>query len=168
MKKAIKVFSLFFFALLLAGSVQAQKFGYLDSNAILADMAEVKEMRSKLESLKTQLQKQGQQMIAEYQTQEQEYVKKKERGELSRIQDEEEIGKLQKKQEEILTAEKEMQDKLLAKENELLEPILKKVNDAIQAVAKEGGYQFIFDAGVLLYADEGTDVSSAVKAKISM
>ena len=148
-------------------TLQAQKFGYIDSNAILAEIAEVKEMRSKLESLKTQLQKQGQQMIQDYQLQEQEYVKKKERGELSRIQEEELVAGLQKKQEEIMSAEREMQDKLVAKENELLNPIIEKVNTSIQEVAAEGGFTFIFDAGVLLYAAEGTDVSGQVKEKLA-
>jgi outer membrane protein len=168
MKKAIRIFPFLLFALLMTVTVDAQKLGYIDSNAILAEMPEVKEMRSKLEALKTQLQKQGQKMIEEYQAKEQEYVQKKERGELSRVQEEELIQALQKKQEEILTAERDMQDKLVQKENELLEPILQKVNDAIQAVASEGGYQFIFDAGVLLYAEEGTDVSSVVKSKLNM
>lgn len=167
MKNALKVFSFLFLIAFFAGTAQAQKFGYIDSNSILGEMAEVKEMRSRLESLKTQLQKQGQQMIQDYQVQEQEYVKKKERGELSRIQEEELVTALQKKQEEILAAEREMQDKLVAKENELLNPILEKVNASIQAVAAEGGYQFIFDAGVLLYAAEGTDVSEKVKQKLA-
>ncbi len=100
MKHFIKVCSLLLLFSLATVTLQAQKFGYIDSNAILAEMAEVKEMRSKLESLKTQLQKQGQQMIQDYQLQEQEYVKKKERGELSRIQEEELVAGLQKKQEE--------------------------------------------------------------------
>ncbi len=167
MKHFIKVCSLLLLFSLATVTLQAQKFGYIDSNAILAEMAEVKEMRSKLESLKTQLQKQGQQMIQDYQLQEQEYVKKKERGELSRIQEEELVAGLQKKQEEIMSAEREMQDKLVAKENELLNPILEKVNTSIQEVAAEGGFTFIFDAGVLLYAAEGTDVSGQVKEKLA-
>jgi len=52
----------------------------------------------------------------------------------------------------------------------LLQPIYDKVNTAIKAVAEEEGYAFIFDGStqVLLYADETTDVSSKVKAKLGM
>ncbi|MFT6018575.1 MAG: Skp family chaperone for outer membrane protein, partial [Saprospiraceae bacterium] len=36
------------------------------------------------------------------------------------------------------------------------------------AVAKENGYTMIFNAAVLLYADEVMDVSTLVKAKLGM
>ena len=75
---------------------------------------------------------------------------------------------MEKKEEELLKYEQEMIGKLQAKEQELLKPIMDKVNQAIQDVAAEGGYAMIFDAGVLLYAAEGTDVSAQVKSKLGM
>ena len=55
-----------------------------------------------------------------------------------------------------------VQDKsgeLRQKEVELLEPIFKKINDAIQSMAKEEGYDFIFDAasGLLVFPKEGME-----------
>ncbi len=63
-----------------------------------------------------------------------------------------------------------MEKQLGEKQAEGMKPILEKVNTAIEAVAKEGGFQYIFDtqAGVILYADESADVTSLVKAKIDM
>jgi outer membrane protein len=51
-----------------------------------------------------------------------------------------------------------------------MQPILDKVNEAIQSVAKEQGFHYIFDAnsGVILYADESTDVTNLVKAKLGI
>jgi outer membrane protein len=46
------------------------------------------------------------------------------------------------------------------------------VRNAIQAVAKENGYTYVFDGspgvGVLLYADETTNITPLVKAKLNI
>ncbi len=168
MKKIIIRTFLLFAALAITVGLNAQKFGYIDSNGILAEMPAVKEMRSNLEALQTQLQKQGQKMLQEYQQQEQAFVQERERGTLSPVQEETKLQELQKKQEEILKAEKDMSQQLIDKENSLLEPILKQVNDAIKAVADENGYQFIFEASVLLYAEPAQDVSELVRQKLGM
>jgi outer membrane protein len=45
---------------------------------------------------------------------------------------------------------------------------LNEVNDAIKAVAKENGYQFIFEKKTLLYYEDAMDVGVLVKAKLKM
>ena len=59
---------------------------------------------------------------------------------------------------------------MLEKRESLLKPIYDKVNDAIKKVAKDGGYQMIFDAStsILLYAEDGADVSDKVKAELGI
>lgn len=157
-------------ALTLAASTQvdAQKFGYLNSKALLAEMPEVKQANSNLEALQKQLQKKGQQMLQSLQTKYQELQRKEQQGELSPKQLEEEATLLKQKEEELGKFEQDMQKQLVEKENQLLQPILDKVNTAIRAVAKENGYEYIFDAstGFVLYADESTDVTNLVKAKL--
>ncbi len=154
----------------LAVTAQAQKFGYVNSQLILSEMSDVKQMNANLEALKKQLQKKGQSMLASYQQQEQDAMKKKERGELSPVQEETLLKQLQGKQNELLKFEQDMQKQLLEKEQKLLEPILTKVNTAIQDVAKENGYNMIFDAsaGILLYAEEDQDLSAMIKAKLGL
>ncbi len=166
MNKIIKISFLLLAFVCLMSSAQAQKFGYLNSQAILAEMPEVKEMQSNLEALQKQLQKQGQTMVETYKKEEQDAVRKKEQGLMSPIQEQELLEALQAKQGEILSFEKDMQQKLAEKEQKLLKPILDKVNTAISDVAKEKGFQMIFEQGVLLYADETQDVSDLVKAKL--
>jgi outer membrane protein len=157
--------ALLFFSL---GTAQAQKYGYVNSAAILAELPSVKAMRSNLEAYQKQLQKQGQKMVEEYQAREQEAVQKEQSGQLAPIEKEKILAELQKKQEEIMGFEQEMQQNLVKKEQELLEPILEKVNTAIEAVAAEGSYTMIFDAssGSILYADEAVDLTEQVKAKL--
>ncbi len=149
-------------------TVEAQKFGYINSAAVLAELPEVQQMRSNLEGLQKQLQKKGQQMLADYQTKQQEAAAKQQAGTLAPVEEKQVLEDLQKKEQEIMKFEQEMQQKLGSKEQELLNPILERVNNAIQSVAKDNSFQFIFDtsSGVLLYADESQDITAMVKAKL--
>jgi len=168
MKIWIKYLAIGLFTLVLAQQADAQKFGYLNSKALLAEMPEVKQANSNLEALQKQLQKRGQQMLTTLQTNYQDLQRKEQQGELSPKQLEEEAKLLKQKEEELGKFEQDMQKQLLEKENQLLQPILEKVNQAIRAVAQENGYTYIFDAslGFILYADEASDVTNLVKAKL--
>ena len=169
MKKFFQLSALIALFFLTANTtVEAQKFGYINSAAVLAELPEVQQMRSNLEGLQTQLQKKGQQMLADYQAKQQDAVTKQKNGTMSPVEEKQILEDLQKKEQEIMKFEQEMQQKLGSKEQELLNPILEKVNNAIQAVAKENSFQFIFDtsSGVLLYADESQDITTMVKAKL--
>lgn len=163
---------LFLVLCLVAGTqfVSAQKFGYINSQALLAEMPEVKQADANLEALQKQLQKKGQQMLTSLQSKYQELQRKEQQGELSPKQLEEEAKKLKEQETELAKFEQDMQKQLLEKKETLLAPIIEKVNQAIQDVAAENGYTYIFDAsvGVILYADESTDVSSKVKAKLGI
>ncbi len=149
-------------------SMEAQKFGYINSGEILNALPEVKQADANLEAYQKQLQKSGQKMVDQFQKDYEAIQKKVEAGTLSPKQQEEEAAKLQQRQVEIQQYQQDMAQKLEAKRNTLLKPIYDKVDVAIKAVAKEGGYQFIFEQGVLLYADESQDVSAKVKAKLGM
>ena len=156
--------------LLFGGMVQAQKFGYVNSAAIISEMDEMKQLESSLKALQAQLKKKGEAEVAAYQKEEQDAIQKKQRGELTPKQEETIMTNLQKKQEEIYKMGADMEKQLADKQQEGMKPILERVNEAIQAVASEGEFQYIFDAqsGVILYADESTDVTSLVKAKLNM
>jgi outer membrane protein len=166
-----KFFQLAVVALLLIAATttaSAQKFGYVNSQAILAEMPEMKAAESNLEGLQKQLQKKGQAMVVNFQTDVKALQKKAADGDLTPKQQEEESIKLEARQKEIGAFEQSMVSDLQEKRNELLEPIYEKVNDAIKAVAKEQGFQFIFDQQVLLFGEESADVSAAVKTKLGM
>lgn len=166
-----QIFKLGLFTLVFAMmtvAVQAQKYGYINSQAILAEMPEVKQMNSNLKTLGEQLQKKGQNMLTAYQAKEKNAVAKAEKGELSPLEQETLAKELQTEQQAILKFEQDMQQQLAKKEQELLKPIIDRVNTAIANVAKEQGYTMIFDAAVLLFAEDGTDVSTAVRGKLGM
>ena len=168
MKQVLKIAALLLVLVSTATAVQAQKFGYVNSTALLAELPEVKQAEANLEALQKQLQKKGQSMVEQLQQEYGEIQGQIERGELSPKQQEEAGKKLETKQQEIAQFEQEMMGQIQAKRQELLEPIYSRVNEAIATVAKEGGYTFIFDQNVLLYYEESQDVSDEVKAKLNL
>ncbi len=156
----------------LATQVGAQKFGYVNSAEILQNMPEVKQANSALEALQTQLQKKGQQMVEEFQAEYKVLQEKDAAGALSPKELEIEGQKMREKEAKIVKFEQDIQKKLAEKQQTELTPILDRVNQAIKDVAKDNGYTYIFDTspgiGVVLYADESTDVTTLVKAKLGM
>lgn len=160
------------FAFLLVASLQlqAQKFGYINSQELIQNMAEVKEANANIETYKTQLQKKGEEMVKKLQTKYQSLEQKRAQGELSPKQLEVEAQTLQSEEVKIAQFEQESQQQIIDKSETLLKPIRDKIQNAINEVAAENGFQYIFDAslGIILYADDTTDVSTQVKAKLGM
>ena len=156
--------------LTLAFSSFAQKFGYLNSVALLSELPEVKQADSDLKAYQTQLTKKGQEMVKDLQDKAAELDRKKELGTIAPKDYQTQAAKLTEDETKIGDYEKEVYEKLAAKRQELYEPILKRVNDAMQAVAKDNGYLLVFDTStqVLLYADESLDVTNLVKAKLGI
>ncbi len=156
--------------LMITDVVQAQKFGYVNSALLVSELPEMKSLQSSLEALQTQLKKQGETEVAKFKKKEQEAVQKKQRGEMTPKEEEIVMAELQKMQDEIYAMGAKMEQQLAEKQQEGMAPILEKVNTAIKAVATEGEFQYIFDtqAGVILYADESSDVTDLVKSKMNM
>lgn len=152
----------------MVSAVQAQKFGYVNSQEILASMPDVKQADANLEALQKQLQKKGQGMVEQLQKDYAAIQQKIERGELSPKEQETEGKKLETRQQEIAKFEQEMVNQIQEKRATELKPISDKINKAISDVAKENGFQFIFDQGILLYAESAQDVSSLVKGKLGI
>jgi outer membrane protein len=168
-----KSFKLLFFTVAFAAftlSVQAQKFGYINSQELISQLPEVKEANAKIETLKKQLQKKGEDMITSLRTKYNDLQKKQNEGLLSPKEIETEAAILKEEENKLGSFEQTSQQKIYEKSEELLAPIQGTINNAIKEVATEYGYTYIFDSslGLVLYADPGTDVSSLVKAKLGL
>lgn len=153
-----------------AGLLQAQqKFAYVNSQELLQDLPEVKAADAEIKTLQQQMQKKGQEMFESYQAKAMELQKKRDAGELSPKQLEVEAEKLGEDEAKIRQFDTEMQTNIMKKQQELLGPIQEKVNKAIEDVAKSEGFTMVFDssAGGVLYADESTNITSKVKAKLT-
>jgi outer membrane protein len=166
---ALKFFILGIFTLISVAG-QAQKFGYINSQALLSEIPEVKAADANLQAFQSQLEKKGQQMVQELETKYRELQKKEQSGEISPKALEEEARKLKEQEGQLGQYEQEMQKQLVAKRQEVLQPILDKINDIIKQVAKENQFTYVFDAssGVILFADESLDITKMVKAKLGI
>lgn len=172
MKSILKYTLIPALALVLSVSASAQKIGYVDSGSLLTMMPKVKEAESNLETLGKQLQAKGQKMMQDFQVKYQDLERRAQAGDIAPKDQEAQVALLKEEENKILQFEQEMQTQLAAKREELLAPILEEVRSAIQMVAKDNGYSYIFDGspgiGVLLYADETTNVTALVKAKLGL
>ena len=153
---------------LMATASMAQKFGYVNSQELLSVMPEMtkadadlkayaKTYQDQLEVMGKEFEKKG----TEYQTNEKTYseavkeVKQKE---------------LQSLETRIRETQSSAQEKVSKKKEELYKPILEKADKAIKDVAKEKGFDYVFDAsaGSMLYAKDSDNILPLVKAKLGM
>lgn len=159
-------------AITMSVTAYAQKIGYVDSGSLLTMMPKVKEAESNLETLGKQLQAKGQKMMQDFQVKYQDLERRAQAGDIAPKDQEAQVAMLKEEENKILQFEQEMQSQIAAKREELLSPILDEVRTAIQTVAKDNGYSYIFDGspgvGVLLYADEATNVTPLVKSKLGL
>jgi outer membrane protein len=166
------IFGLAVCLLINAVSVNAQKFGYVDSNAILESMPKVKEAESNLDALNKQLQAKGQKMMEDFQAKYEELQRKVQAGEITPKDQDAQSAALEEQRTKIVQFDQDMQNQMAQKRDTLLAPILEEVRTAIQTVAKDNGYTYVFDGspgvGVLLYADETTNLTALVRAKLGL
>ena len=156
-----------------AAAAQAQtvqKIGYLNAQAILADMAEMKAADSQLEAFAKQLQAKDSVMVTAFQAKYQKLAADQQAGTIAPIQLDQEKKKLETEQASIQEFEQKMQQDLAAKRKDYYSPVLDKVNKAITEVAKENGFTYVIDAttGSLLFADEKNDLQNLVRKKLGL
>ena len=123
---------LFGLTLLAVSSLHAQKFGYINSAELLAEVPAVKAADSDLETYQAQLVKSGEDMVKKLETKFQAYSKEAQEGRLSQVQMQKKEEELAAEQQKIQKYELEVQNKILMKREELYKPILDKVKVAIE------------------------------------
>jgi outer membrane protein len=154
----------------LAGSTQAQKFGYCNSALLLAGLPEVKAADSDLQAFQAQLQKKGQEMVKAFQAKAEDLQRRSQEGTISPKESEEKESELRKEQEGIQLYEQQVYTKISEKRETLYKPILERVNTAMREVADANGFLMVFDKGtqILLYVDPSLDVTPLVKTKLGI
>lgn len=164
------LFLLFF---LVAGStLQAQKYGYVNTQYILEKMPEYKEAQKKLDELSEQWQKEIETKYGEIEKMWQAYQKEKILlPEEERSKREDEIAMKERAVKDLQKQRFGVSGDLFTKRQELIKPIQEKIYKAIKEVAEQGGYAFIFDkanSAFILYADPKNDKSDAVLKKLGL
>lgn len=150
-------------------SLQAQsqgKYGHVNSSEILQAMPGIDSLQIKLAAFKTELEELYSGMVEEFQLKKDKFDR--EAGTMSssvRQIREKELVDLQTRIQEFQYG---VQEDLEEKQYELAKPFQDKIQEAINQVAKENGFSYIFDTQILLFYDNGVDVTPMVKAKLGI
>jgi len=148
-------------------SAQAQKkTGYINSQELLETMPEARKADSVLTRYQKDLEEQLKTMAGEYQTKVKAYQDNmKTWSEAVKEVKEKEISDLQNRIQEF---QQSGDEKIGKKRQDLFKPILDKAQKAIREVGAEGGYDYIFDGGQLLFAKDSENIMPTVKAKLGI
>ena len=171
MKSIRKVIALLSLVILISGMGMAQstpKFGYIDSNEILAIMPETDSLEREIKSYAAYLEEQLAQMASEFQTKATDYQNNlATMSDLIRQTKEKELNDLNGR---IQAFQQSADQDLAAKQAELFNPLIERVKNAITEVARENNYTYIFDAGTgaLVFYENGDNVLPLVKAKLGI
>ena len=171
MKKVMKFNLLLVFLAFFATSLQAQKFGHLNSGNLLAQMPGTGAADGALKVFQDSLVAIGEAKATKLEADFQEFYKQYQAGEVTPAVAQRKQAEFQEKEQELVAYEEEVIDKVAAKRQELLEPILISLQEAIDEVGKEGGYTMIFDVSVfnaVLFAKDSDDIEALVIAKLGM
>jgi outer membrane protein len=166
MKKVVILIAVLFTSGFVFGQTNL-KIGWLETADLLAAMPERAKADSDLTKYGKSFQDQIDIMIKEYQTKGQQYQQDKN---MTDAMKEVRMKELQDLQNRIESTQQSAQEKIQQKKQDLIQPILDKASKAIQAVAKEKGYDYVFDksGGTLLVGKEGDDIILLVKAKLGI
>lgn len=158
------------FGLLMGAAAYAQspKFGYVNSQELLSVMPEMTKADSDLKTFAKQYQDQLEAMGKEFEKKGTDYqASEKTLTDAVKTVRQQELQSLQAR---IESFQQSAQEKIGKKKEELYKPILEKADKAIKDVAKEKGYDYVFDAsgGSLLYAKDSDNILPLVKAKLGI
>jgi len=167
MKKLVFILMIGVFAVSSA-SAQSKKLGHINSQELVNLMPEAKAAQDSLQKFAGAVQGEYERMAGELKKIAEDFEASK--GGMSEIIRQSKINELNDKQGRLNEFEKLGNQEVTKKEQELFKPISDKALKAIEEVAKEKGYQYVFDKarGGLLYAGDTDDVLPFVKAKLGL
>ena len=146
-------------------TMMAQKFGKVNTQAIMQSMPEVSKANGELEAQQKQYANDLQAMQNELQRKSEEYQKNQ--STMNATKQKETETELQNMYNKIQQTYQDNQKALQDKSNELMQPILTKVRNAINAVGQAGGYTYIFEEGAAIFTGANVkDVTAEVQAKL--
>lgn len=151
-------------------NVNAQKFGYINTQELLSNMSEMKLADNQVQTLQNELVAKGEEMVIKFEAEYKAYMTEANSGTLSKVQMQQKEEVLVGKQDEIKKYEADIQQKIGMKREELYKPILDKVKSEIEKLGKDGGYTMIFDssAGMILHAAESENLMPILKTKLGV
>jgi len=154
------------FILILCCTLTAEvRIGYIDSNEIMNNNEDVKQIQISLEKEQRRLQSDMENLIRQIDSLKQDYERQRLLMSDSRKKEkEQEIIRMDQKAQQFQIEKFGPEGEIYKMQNQLLKPVLAKIDAAIQAVGKKQEYDYIFDAaaGAIVYALDANNVTQDV------
>ncbi|MBI4535448.1 MAG: OmpH family outer membrane protein [Ignavibacteriae bacterium] len=156
---------------LFAGVVCSQtKVGHVNSEAIMQALPEAVDAQRSLDAMVSQWEGDLQKMQTEWKRKFDEYDKKKLiLTDQSRADAERELRELDQSIADFRNKKFGQNGELFQKQNEIMKPIQNKIFQVLEEIAKEDGYDYVFDKSgeiLLLYANEKNDLTQRVLGRM--
>ena len=146
------------------------KIGYVDSNEIMNNFEEVRQVQVDLEKEQKRLEAEFNDLVYSLDSLKQDYDRQRLlMSDTRRNEKENEITSNEKAIQKFQLDKFGPEGEIYRKQNQLLKPVLGKIDEAIQKVGSERGYDFILDAvsGALLYALDSHNLTEDVMEELS-
>ena len=145
----------------------AQKFGVINTEALIAELPQVQEVQATIEASSQRYQAEFQKLKSEFDKKYTEF-QQLDNGTPQVIR-ERRLQEIQELDQKINQFRKTVTEDLQRQENELMEPIRKNVTAAIQSVGIDGDFIIIFENTPTVYTrSDVVDVTPLVKAKLGV
>lgn len=143
--------------LLTSSAFAAQKIGYIDSQILREQLPEFKEVQRKLERLRQQYEQEAQERQSKLLKLQEDFRKQELlMSEAKKAEMEAQFNQRIQELEQFTQSKFGPDGELIRQNMELSSPIFERVNTALELLAKDEGYDFIFDVainGAIVYAD---------------
>ena len=146
------------------------KIGYVDSNEIMNNFDEVRQVQADLEKEQRRLESEFNEFVFGLDSLKQDYDRQRLlMSDTRRNEKENEIANKEKSVQKFQLDKFGPEGEIYRIQNELLKPVLAKIDAAIQKVGSERGYDFILDAmsGALLYALDSHNLTEDVMDELA-
>jgi outer membrane protein len=157
------ILSALFFALPIFAQV---KIGYINSEAIMKELPEAQDAQRKLDNLVQEWQAELRKLESEWKQKYDAYDRNKLiMSDQTRAEKERELVDLENRIMQYREQKFGQNGELFQKQEEFMKPIQNKIFNALEKIAKEEGYDFVFDKSgeiLLLYANEKYDLTNKV------
>ena len=146
------------------------KIGHVNSNAIMKQLPDAQDAQKQLDALTAQCQEDLNKMQSDWKRKFDEYDKRKLiMTEQRRSEAERELRELDQRIVDFRNQKFGQNGELFTKQNDLMKPVQDRVFKAIQDVAREDGYDYVFDRSgeiLLMFANEKYDLTQKVMDRL--
>ncbi|MDE6484510.1 MAG: OmpH family outer membrane protein [Duncaniella sp.] len=146
-------------------TVFAQKYGVINTQALMESMPEIKQINDQLQASSNSYQEEFNKLQAEFQKKFEEFQNLNNDPSTPQTIKDRRTQEMQDLESKMMQFRQTAEQDIQRQQQQLMAPLQEKVMKAIQSVGEEGGYTFIFENVIPVYIGKDvTDVTETVKA----